>query len=132
MKMNAMRRGLLFRAILTAMLAVVVGIAMASPSNKWRLEVSSDADSDGVVVIRLTPEGGTPTDVRVAIPDDTGENHIADLISAALKVEVGDTYHVEVDDGEDVLVKKHHGDSNFDLEIIEMTVKGSHIHVEHE
>ena len=129
--MNRYKRGFVFRAVFTLVLMVVVGIVVASPSNKWRLEVSSDANSDGEVVIRLTPEGGTPKDVRIVIPDNTGENHIADLISAGLKAEVGDSYHVEVDDGEDVLVKKR-GGPDFDLEIVEMTVKGSHVHVEHE
>ncbi len=129
--MGSYRRGLIFRSLFTLLLMVVVGIVVASPSNKWRLEVSGGADSAGEVLIRLTPEGGTPTDVRIAIPDGTGENHVAKLISAGLKAEVGDTYHVEVDDGEDVLVKKR-GGPDFDLEILEMSVKGSRIHPQHE
>ncbi|GAB3337265.1 hypothetical protein [Marilutibacter aestuarii] len=129
--MSRYKRGLVFRTLFTLVLMIVVGMVVASPSNKWRLEVSSDADSAGDVVIRLTPEDGTPTDVRIAIPDDTGENHIAKLISDGLKAEVGETYHVEVDDGEDVLVKKR-GGPDFDLQVIELTVKGTRIHAQHE
>ena len=37
------------------LLALVAGAALAAPSNKWRIQVSSDADSDGVVVFRIAP-----------------------------------------------------------------------------
>lgn len=120
------------RSAWLAILLLVVGVAIASPSNKWRLEVSSDADSDGEVVVRISPVGGTAIDVRIAIPDDTSENHIADLISHGLKAELGDMYHVEVDDGEDVLIKKHHGGADFEVAIVELTVEGTHIHIDRE
>ncbi|MBB1087341.1 hypothetical protein H4F99_02425 [Lysobacter sp. SG-8] len=120
------------RSAWLAILLLVVGVAIASPSNKWRLEVSSDADSDGEVVVRISPVGGTAIDVRIAIPDDTSENHIADLISNGLKAELGDMYHVEVDDGEDVLIKKHHDGADFEVAIVELTVEGTHIHIDRE
>ena len=43
-----------------------------------------------------------------------------------------DGYHVERDDGEDVLVKKKRGAANFDLEITSNSVKGVRINPEHE
>lgn len=114
-------------------LLVVVGLAVAAgPSNKWRIQVSSDADSDGVVVFRIAPMNGEAIDVSVPIPKDAGENRIAGLIRDALRAKLGDSYRVEVDDGEDVLLKKHMGDVNFELTIAEQTAKGVRITLDKE
>lgn len=114
-------------------LLVVVGVAVAAgPSNKWRIQVSSDADSDGVVVFRIAPMNGEAIDVSVPIPKDAGENRIAGLIRDALRAKLGDSYRVEVDDGEDVLLKKHMGDVNFELTIAEQTAKGVRITLDKE
>jgi hypothetical protein len=40
-------------------------------------------------------------------------------------------YHVETDDGEDVLVKKRKG-PNFEVKFVESTLKGTHIDVDKE
>ncbi|MFC3816011.1 hypothetical protein [Lysobacter sp. GCM10012299] len=107
-------------------------IALASPSNKWRIQVSSDADSDGIVAFHIAPVKEPAIDVSVAIPKDAGENHIARLIRDQLRAKLGDSYRVEVDDGEDVLVKKHHGDANFELTITQKTAKGVRITLDRE
>jgi hypothetical protein len=107
-------------------------IALASPSNKWRIQVSSDADSDGVVVFRIAPVKEAPIDITVAVPKNAGENHVAKLIRDAMRAKLGDTYRVEVDDGEDVLVKKRMGDANFDLTITQKTVSGIRISLDKE
>ncbi|UNK50488.1 hypothetical protein MNR01_05635 [Lysobacter sp. S4-A87] len=107
-------------------------IALASPSNKWRIQVSSDADTDGVVVFRIAPVNGQPVDVSVPVPKNAGENHVAGLIRDAMRAKLGDAYRVEVDDGEDVLVKKHLGDANFELTVVQQTVKGTRIRLDKE
>ncbi len=107
-------------------------IALASPSNKWRIQVSSDSDSDGVVVFRLAPVKETAVDVTVAVPKNAGENHVAKLIRDAMRAKLGKNYKVEVDDGEDVLVKKRMGDANFDLTIVQNTIKGVRITLDKE
>lgn len=113
-------------------LALLAGSALATPSNKWRIQVSSDADSDGVVVFRLAPTDASPTDITVQIPKDAGENHIARLIRDTLRARLGDRYKVEVDDGEDVLVKKRHGGASFDLTIQQKTAAGVRITLDKE
>lgn len=103
-----------------------------SLSNKWRIEVSGGANSSGYLLFRITPDQGTPVDVKVNIDDGRGENAVAGDIKSAMKKTLdGKTYKVEVDDGEDVLVKKHKG-PNFALELVESTVKHTRIKIEKE
>src|SRR5262245_25896657 len=77
-------------------------------SNKWRMQVSEGANNDGVMNFRLTPKGGTPIDIPVALKKGRGEDGCArDIRDAFKKALDKNVYKVEVDDGEDVLVKKH-------------------------
>jgi hypothetical protein len=126
---------------LPAMIATVM-VSMASfqvaasdelkLSNKWRIEISEGANSDGNIVFRVTPDQGTPTDVTVAIKDGRNENNVARDIVAGLKQGLDKkVYKVERDDGEDVLVKKRKG-PNFELKLVESTVKSVRINVEKE
>jgi len=102
-------------------------------SNKWRIEVSGGANSDGTMLFRVTPDKGTPVDVTVPIKDGRGENNVAQDIKAMMKKTLDPkTYHVEVDDGEDVLVKKKWKSPNFALVLVESTVKGSKIRIKKE
>jgi len=107
-------------------------LALAAPSNKWRIQVSSDADSDGVVAFRIAPTNSSPVDVTVQVPKNAGENHIARLIRDTLRAKLGDRYKVEVDDGEDVLVKKRTGGADFDLTITQQSVSGVRITLDRE
>jgi hypothetical protein len=113
-------------------LALMAGAASADPSNKWRIQVSSDADSAGVIVFDLTPVGGMPASVTVQVPDDTDENDVADLVRSSMQAQLGTTYSVEVDDGEDVLVKKADGAADFDLQVRQNTVQGVRINLDQE
>ena len=115
-------RPLLALALLAASLP-----SLALDSNKWRLQCSGGADSDGVITLRITPKGGAPTEVAVAIKDRAGENAVARAIRDALKAQVGDRYKVETDDGEDVLVKKRGRQPDFEIAVVSNTVKGVHI-----
>jgi hypothetical protein len=122
--------------IATAMVALASFQAVAEESlklsNKWRIEVSESANSDGNIIFRVTPDQGTPTDVTIAIKDGRSENHVASDIKAGLKQGLdAKVYKVEVDDGEDVLVKKRKG-PNFELKLVESTVKSVRINVEKE
>lgn len=126
------------RMLLPAIAAVatlVAGPAWADDlklSNKWRVEVSEGAKSDGTILFRVTPKDGQPVDVPVAIKDGTGENHVARTIRDAFRATLDqDAFHSETDDGEDVLLKKRKG-PNFELKLIESDVKAVRIHVEKE
>ena len=101
-------------------------------SNKWRIEVSEGANNDGTILFRVTPKDGAPVDVSVAIKDGRGEDGVARDIRDAFKATLDSKeYHAEVDDGEDVPVKKHHG-SDFELKLVESTVKGTRLDIEKE
>lgn len=113
-------------------LALAAGPAAADPSNKWRIEISSGADSAGVIVFELVPVGGEPVAVTVQVPDGTGENDIAELVRDTMRAQLGGRYNVEVDDGEDVLVKKLDGAADFDLIVRESTVADVKIDLDRE
>jgi hypothetical protein len=108
--------------------------ANAMASNKWRIEVSEGAKSSGEIVFRFSPKGGVkPFDVAVPIADGTGENAVAGQIRDAFQAKLGsDGYDVEVDDGEDVLVKKRLGQESFDLAVVRNTVKAVRIELDRE
>lgn len=96
-------------------------------SNKWRLQVSEGANNDGVMRFRLTPQDGTPIDIPVSLKDGRGEDGCARDIRDAFKQVLDEKlYKVEVDDGEDVLVKKRSG-PEFAIELVESTVEGTRI-----
>ena len=118
---------------LLALLGLSASAAFAGSSNKWRIEVSEGANSDGEIVFNVTPDDGEAIEVRVAVKDGTRENKVARTISDAFESQLpSDDYHVEVDDGEDVLVKKKRGAENFDLNLVSSTVKSVRIDIEKE
>lgn len=121
-------------AVVCLCLLGFAGSADARPSNKWRIECNSDADSDGVVTLLLSPKDAEAIEVSIPITKDTGENAVARAIRNALKADerVAKRYKVEVDDGEDVLVKKRGGEPNFDLKVVSNTVKGIRISLDRE
>jgi len=101
-------------------------------SNKWRLEVSEGANNDGTLLFRVTPDQGMPQDVLVTLKKGRGENGVARDIRDTFKAQLdGKIYKVETDDGEDVLVKKRKG-PNFEVKLIESTVKGTRVNIEKE
>jgi hypothetical protein len=107
--------------------------AVASPSNKWRIEVSEGANSHGELIFYLSPESGDPIEIRVEIDNGTSENKVARKIHDAFQRALpGDAYNVEVDDGEDVLVKKRSKGEKFDLTLAKSSVKSVRIHIEKE
>jgi hypothetical protein len=120
-------------AVFGGILTSYVVPAAATESNKWRIECNHNAHSDGDVVFRVHPKGGEPIDVTVKIAKGTSENAVAKAISAAFKARLpSDGYHVEVDDGEDVLVKKKMGAANFNLMLVSTTVENVKFHIEKE
>ena len=102
-------------------------------SNKWRIEVSEGAKSDGTISFLVSPESSDDIQVDVNVPKGTGENHIAKLIKKAMKEKLPKKrFHVERDDGEDVLVKKKHHSARFGLTLLSNDVKSVRIHLQKE
>lgn len=121
------------RCALTVLLVSAAAAAQARDSNKWRLEFSGGADSDGVIVLRITPRGGEPITAEIPIADGTGENKVAKTVVNGLQQQLPqDRYHVERDDGEDVLIKKRFGEENFSVDIVSNSVKGVRINPDRE
>lgn len=102
-------------------------------SNKWRVECSEGANSDGTILFRVTPKGGTPTEVAVPITNGRSENGVARDIRDALRNTLDPKkFHSETDDGEDVLLKKKGGAPHFELKLVSSTVKGVRLGIETE
>ena len=106
--------------------------AASGVENKWRLECSGNAESDGRIVLALAPAQGAPQRVTAEIRKGRSENGVARDLRDALKAQVGARYAVEVDDGEDVLVKKRYGEQDFVVTIVENSVDGVRINVDAE
>lgn len=114
-----------------AVLLAATAQANAQPSNKWRIQVSEGAKSDGEIVLRVTPKGGESVDVVVQVADGTKENAVASLIRDVLTEKLDKAaYAIEVDDGEDVLVKKKKGQPNFNVMLLRNTVKAVRLDIE--
>jgi hypothetical protein len=96
-------------------------------SNKWRIEVHEGANNTGTLLFRVTPDKGTATDIVVNIEKGRSENGVATDIKNTFKKALDPkVYHVETDDGEDVLVKKRKG-PNYEVKFVESTLKGTRI-----
>jgi hypothetical protein len=101
-------------------------------SNKWRIEIKEGANNDGVLRFQLTPKGGVATEIVVTLKDGRSENGVATDVENAFKAALDKKhFHVEKDDGEDVLVKKK-GGPDFSIVLLEDTVKGTHVDLERE
>ena len=128
MKSAGFRRMLAVLALASA--AFLAAPAFAKPSHSWRIIFNHQSDTDGAVVFRIAPVGGTPTDVEVKVPAKTTENNVADLVSAALKATLGsDNYRVGVDDGEQVAVKSRGKTPKFELTMVSTSLTGLEIKI---
>lgn len=119
--------------VLTLLLAAISSAASSATSNKWRIEMSGQALSAGEIVFRVTPRQGDPVDVNVGIQSGRSENGVAKDVRDALAAKLSpDRYSVEVDDGEDILIKKKSGQPDFALELLDSNVRHVNIKVEGE
>ena len=122
------------RALLFGLcLALVAPLVLAAGvNNKWRLQFSGDAESAGRIVLQVAPAEGDPLTASVDIVQGRGENAIARDVRDAVRAQAGKRYRVEVDDGEDVLVKKHSGQPDFVVTVVENSVQGLRIEIDAE
>jgi hypothetical protein len=116
---------------IAAALAGSVAVADDKPSHRWRIEVSEGANSDGTIRFALTPVGGEMTTVEVPIKKGRAENDVAkDVRDGFVRALPAGVYEVEVDDGEDVLVKNKAPAAEFRVSLVDSTVKGTRVEVE--
>ena len=120
--------------ILAASLALAASTAVAADGveNKWRVEVSGNAESAGRIVLQVAPAKGEPMRAVASIANGRAENDVAKDVSAALQSVASGQYNVEVDDGEDVLIKKQGGERDFVITVVENTVQGVRVEIDAE
>jgi len=124
----------IFAAVVYSTIFAFNAFADTSPtSNKWRIEMSGQALTTGEIVFRVTPRQGEAVDVSVGIKSGRDENNVAKDVRDALAAKLSpDRYSVEVDDGEDILIKKKDGQPDFALELLDSNVRNVNIKVEGE
>ena len=120
--------------ILAASLALAASTAVAADGveNKWRVEVSGNAESAGRIVLQVAPAKGEPIRAVASIAKGRAENDVAKDVSAALQSVASGQYNVELDDGEDVLIKKQGGERDFVITVVENTVQGVRVEIDAE
>jgi hypothetical protein len=96
----------IFRPSVVVLTALFASSAFASESNKWRLEFSGAAESAGEIALEIVPHGREAVQVLVLIERNDGENRVARKVKAAIDRQAGRWVDAELDDGEDVLVKR--------------------------
>lgn len=119
------------------MLAASLMLAMSTASadgveNKWRVEFSGNAESAGRIVLQVAPAKGEPIRAVAEIANGRAENDVARDVGAALQAVASNHYNVEIDDGEDVLLKKQDGERDFVVAVVENTVQGVRIDIDAE
>ncbi len=124
------------RSCRVGIIAIVLTFSMTAPafasqSNKWRLQFSGAAESAGEMVLEIVPSGRAPVRVSVLIERNDGENRVARKVKSAIDRQAGKWVDAELDDGEDVLVKRHFF-RRFSIVLVSSTVKDVRINFDHE
>jgi hypothetical protein len=134
MHMTRILRNVLIAVLLIGFAAAAAMADDEKASNKWRIEVSEGANSDGTIRFMVIPTGGAETEVAVNIAKGRGENEVAhDIRDAVTRAVDPVNYKVEIDDGEDVLIKKTSDKvPDFRVVYLDSTVKSVRIKVERE
>ena len=117
----------------TVLLAALAYAGTAPTANKWRIELDGQAQTSGDLQFRVTPRQGEPIEVTVTIRSGRAENNVAKDVRDAFAAKLSpERYSVEVDDGEDILIKKKEGQPDFALELVESSVQNVSIKIEGE
>jgi acetylornithine deacetylase/succinyl-diaminopimelate desuccinylase-like protein len=101
-------------------------------SNGWRIELDGRAAADGEIVLAII-QGEVTTTVTTRVAKGESENQVARLIRDQVKAQApARMFKAETDDGEDVLIKRKSGTSNFGLQLVSTSVTGLEIKIEKE
>ena len=129
-----------FRSLPVAFFAAALAFASVkasaeSPdtSNRWRLQAGGESTADGVIVVRLSEIGAVVAEIPVSVPKHTAKKGVAERIRDSLNAALeGDRYKVEVDDGEDVIVKAREDVKDFEIAIVSNTADGIEVKLDKE
>lgn len=107
--------------------------AFSGPFNKWRIEFSESAKSNGSLVFRLAPEDEEYIDVDIQVFEGTSENQVANRVKNEWQEKLpANKYAVEVDDGENVLIRTRWGEPDFRINLVSNTVDSVRINLDRE
>ncbi len=126
--------GAISAAVVSSIVLAAVSFADAAPTaNKWRIELDGQALKTGEIQFRVTPRQGESTDISVNVRAGRAENNVAKDVRDAFAAKLSpERYTVEVDDGEDILIKRKDGQPDFALELVESDVQNVSIKIEGE
>ena len=129
-----MRTGAIATALVSAFLLAAMAFADGGHnSNKWRIELDGSALKTGDMQFRVTPSQGEPIDIVANIKSGRDENGVAKDVRDAFAAKLSpERFSIEVDDGEDILIKRKEGQPDFALELIESDVRNVNIKIEGE
>ena len=129
-----MKIGPMLAAIISTLLLAALAYADTAPTaNKWRIELDGQAQKSGDLQFRVTPRQGEPVEITATIRSGRAENNVARDVRDAFAAKLNpERYSVEIDDGEDVLIKKKDGQPDFALELVESSVQNVNIRIEGE
>jgi len=129
-----MKLGAFSSAVVSTLLLAALAYSGTAPtSNKWRIELDGQARSTGELQFRVTPRQGESLDIVATIRSGRAENNVAKDVRNAFAAKLDpDRYTVEVDDGEDILIKRKDGQPDFALELVESSVQNVRVKIEGE
>lgn len=104
------------------------GAGAQSVAGQWRLEIDGDAESDGRIMLEVSPEIGEPIRASAQIADGRSEDQMAASLRDALQLATGNRYEVDVDGGE-LVVSKRADERDFVIAVVENSVQGVSIEV---
>lgn len=97
-------------------------------ATEWRIEIEGDADSDGRIMLELSPEIGAPIRASAQIADGRTQSEMAASLRDALQLAAGTRYEVELDGGALVLTKRAN-ERDFVVAMVENTVQGVRVEI---
>ena len=129
-----MKLSAIFTAVAASVMLAAISFAdSAAVSNKWRIELDGRAPKTGDMHFRVTPSQGEPVDVVATVHGARAENDVAKDVRDAFAAKLSpQRYSVEVDDGEDILIKKKEGQPDFALELVDSDVENVSIKIQGE
>ena len=121
-------------AAITAAICMIsfAAAAPADPAGKWRVAFGSRPDNDGALTLRIAPEGGAPVDVETKITAKSSADKVAKTVRDSLRVSLGKGYHVETDDGEDVVIGREGKTPKFEVTLAGTTLTGLDVKIKKE
>ena len=122
------------KLLLAAGLSLLSSLAVAATDveNKWRLELSGNAETAGQVTLAIAGNDAEAILATVPIAEGLDEDAIASAVVNELRLRLGDLYVIVQDDGEEIEIKRRPGDPKFSVSVVENTVQGLGISLDEE